>query len=185
MKLFIAIFMVLSLVGLVKGGSINLTPYDDAQYGNYFNDKNNILTVNPEEFHQNPTPTESMKPSGSPNENYMDPSFKAVLQDISDNSHLVSLENKDEARFLAKNKDYQRSIDDSVNSEMDQISRETKEEELRNKNQEMAADLYLPELGHRSTSNFLKAPRFLEKTESQDAGVDESQIYDPSEAGVF
>ena len=115
----------------------------------------------------------------------MDPSFKAVLQDISDNSHLVSLENKDEARFLAKNRDYQRSIDESVNSEMDQISKETREEELRNKNQEMAADLYLPELGHRSTNNFLKAPRFLQKTESQDAGVDESQIYDPSETGVF
>lgn len=183
MKLFIAIFFALASVAMIKGGSINLTPYDDAQYGNYFNDKNNILTVNPEEVHQTPPP--SLKPSASSNENYMDPSFKAVLQDISDNSHLVSLENKDEARFLAKNRDYQRSIDESVNSEMDQISKETREEELRNKNQEMAADLYLPELGHRSTNNFLKAPRFLQKTESQDAGVDESQIYDPSETGVF
>lgn len=185
MKLFIAISMILGLLGLAKAGSINLTPYDDAQYGNYFHDKSNILTVNPEEFHQTQSPTESLKPSASPNENYMDPSFKAVLQDISDNSHLVSLENKDEARFLAKNRDYQRSIDESVNSQMDEITRETREEELRNTNQEMAAEAYLPEIGHRSTSNFLKAPRFLEKTESQDPGVDESQIYDPSEAGVF
>ena len=182
MKLFIAITLVLALFGLVKSGSINLTPYDDAQYGPYFNDKNNILTVNPEESHS--IPTEAIKPVAS-NENYMDPSFKAVLQDISDNSHLVSLENKDEARFLAKNRDYQRSIDESVNSEMDQITRETREEELRNKNQEMAADMYVPELGHRSTSNFLKTPRFLEKMESQEEAADESQIYDPSETGVF
>jgi len=183
MKLFPTIIVIFLIIEAFYCGSINLTPFDDAQYGNYFTDKNNILTVNPDEFH----PTKKVPEKVAPTENYLDPSFKAVLQDISDNSHLVSRESKDESRFMSKNQDYQKNIDETVNHEMDEIARESREEGIRNKNQEMAAELYMPQMGHGSTNNFLKTPRFLEKNQGQDNngngnGEDESQIYDPSEA---
>ena len=160
--------------------AINLNPNDEAQYGHYFSDKNNILSINPEEFTQK---SEKIV-KNTKNENFIDPSFKAVLQDISENSHFISSESKDEARFLSENSDYQRKIDETVGNQMSEISRESREEGLREKNQENA-ELY--EFSHKNTEkSLLKSPRFLQKNEKNMKNEENTGVsYEPTELGMF
>lgn len=189
MKFSTQFFIFCFIIQLLKSHSINLTPTDEAQYGSYFLDKSNILTVTPNEY-QLETKSEKL-PKKNPNqENYLDPNFKAVLQDISDNSHYLASETKDETKLLSKSQDYQKSIEDSVDNQMNEIEKESREEGFKRKNQEMA-ELYLPEISQRSNKNQLKAPRFLQKNEeiySNDENIetdDNQHIYDPTEAGML
>ena len=179
MKLYQIIIVLLSIFHIVSSGSINLTPDDEANYGAYFQDKTNILTVDPDEFKYSKKPEASALKTAS-NDNYLDPSFKAVLQDISDNSHFLSTDSKDESKYLNANQNYQKSLDETVDHEMNEISRESREEGFRVKNQEMS-DIYASEMPIKTNNNFLK-PRFLQKSSSETENPPD--IYDPTELGI-
>ena len=175
-------------VGFLKSGSINLTPNDEAQYGNYFNDRNNILTVSPEEFSFNNEKNEKNLQTNF-NEKKLDPSFKAIMQDITDNSHFLTADTKEESNFLLNNQEnnYKKQIEESVNNEINEIARESREETLREKNQEMQ-DIYMNlnenhnKPANKNNNNFLKQPRFLEKNSILEGG---QNIYDPTGLGIM
>lgn len=183
MKFFIKFILLLGLVLVIKTDSVSLTPYDEMQYGNYFNDKNNILTVNPEDFSSQKNNENSLKTVSS--QKSIDPSFKAIMQDISENSHFLSSDSKEESNLLSENQreNYQKQIEESVNNEMNEISQMSREEGFRNQNQameEMYNENNFPKQNKKN--GFLKPPRFLEKPSNNE----EAQIvYDPTEMGII
>lgn len=181
------VFLFLFSLKNFQADSINLSPNDEAQYGSFFHDKNNILTVSPDEFSRN-TNENNLKPTTNFNEKKLDPSFKAIMQDITDNSHFLTADSKEESNFFANNQEnaYKKQLEDSVNREISEIAKESREESLRAQTQGIQEEMYSNENAFKQknhkNSNLLKQARFLEKESSTGAGP---LIYDPTGLGII
>lgn len=180
-----SIFFVFFFI-VIKSDSLHLNLMDEMQYGNILNDRNNILTVNPDDVLN---PTVSSKKSLETNANYLDPEFKQVLNDISENSKFLAPESNEEAQILNNQNllKYNKNMEEMVENTMKEIHEESREENLSRRNNagnswNQDENSYTSNYDMGDKKNYLKNTRFLQR--NNDIYDDGSNMYDPSEIKI-